>query len=97
MHTRQTKYGSPLHSKSIIIGNLIFVVSNDGFLHVIEKNDGNIIRITDLFKNYKINKRKDIYPIGFAIGNKNLYLTNIKIITNKKPIANAIIPALIES
>ncbi len=61
---------------SSIIGKLIFAVSNDGFLYVIEKNDGNIIRITDLFKNYKIKKRKDIYPIGFAIGNKNLYLTN---------------------
>lgn len=61
---------------SSIIGKLIFAVSNDGFLYVVEKNDGNIIRITDLFKNYKIDKRKDIHPIGFAIGNKNLYLTN---------------------
>ncbi len=31
------------------------------------------------------------------ISPNTLYLTNIKIITNKKPIANAIIPALIES
>ena len=40
------------------------------------KKTGNIIRITDLFKNYKQKKRKDIFPIGFSIGNKNLYLTN---------------------
>ena len=32
--------------------------------------------ITDLFLNYKKKKRKDIYPVGFAIGNKKLYLTN---------------------
>ncbi len=33
-------------------------------------------RITDLFSNYKLKNRKNIYPIGFAIGNKNLFLTN---------------------
>tara|TARA_B110000003_G_scaffold1562_1_gene1636 strand:- start:42 stop:1340 length:1299 start_codon:yes stop_codon:yes gene_type:complete len=60
----------------IIIENIIFTVSNEGYLIVIEKNKGNIIRITDLFKNYKIKKRKKIKPVGFSIGNTNLYLTN---------------------
>ena len=32
--------------------------------------------MTDLFKIYKQKKRKNIYPIGFVIGNKNLYLNN---------------------
>tara|TARA_B100000579_G_scaffold346599_1_gene299510 strand:- start:413 stop:1708 length:1296 start_codon:yes stop_codon:yes gene_type:complete len=62
--------------KPIISGNLIFTVSEGGYLYVIEKNKGNIIRITDLFNNYKIKKRKDIKPIGFVIGNEKLYLTN---------------------
>ena len=60
----------------ILIGNLIFTVSNEGYLFVIEKNNGNIIRITDIYKNYKEKKRADIKPIGFVIGNRNLYLTN---------------------
>ena len=60
----------------VISGNLIFTVSNQGYLYSIEKNKGNIIRIIDLLKFYKQKKRKNIYPIGFAIGNKNLYLTN---------------------
>ena len=60
----------------VITGNLIFTVSNEGYLYAIEKNKGNIIRVTDLFKIYKQKKRKNIYPIGFVIGNKNLYLTN---------------------
>ncbi len=60
----------------ILIENLIFTVSNEGYLFVIEKKNGNIIRVTDLFKNYKTKKRENIYPIGFVIGNKNLYLTN---------------------
>ena len=60
----------------IIISNLIFTVSNEGFLYVIEKNKGNIIKVIDLYVNYDQKKREDIYPIGFAIGNKSLYLTN---------------------
>ena len=60
----------------VIIGNLIFTVSNEGYMHVIEKKKGNIIRVSDLFKIYKQKKRKNIFPIGFIIGNKNLYLTN---------------------
>ena len=60
----------------IIIGNLLFTVSNNGYLYVIEKDKGNIIRITDLYINYKVKKRKNINPVGFAIGNSKLFLTN---------------------
>ena len=60
----------------IISDNLLFTVSDDGYLYVIEKNTGNIIRITDLYINYKIKKRKKIKPIGFVIGGTKLYLTN---------------------
>ena len=60
----------------IIAGNLIFTVSNSGYLFVVEKKSGNIIRITDLYKHYNIKKRININPIGFVIGNTNLYLTN---------------------
>ena len=60
----------------IISGNLIFTVSNDGYLFVIEKNKGNILRINDLFINYNIKKKKNIHPVGFVIGKTNLYLTN---------------------
>jgi outer membrane protein assembly factor BamB len=60
----------------IIIGNLVFTVSNDGYLHVIEKSNGNIIRINDLYENYKQKKRNKLKPIGFVIGNDKLFLTN---------------------
>ncbi len=59
-----------------ITGNLIFTISNEGHLYVLEKNNGNIIRITNLYENYKEKKRSKIKPIGFIIGNTNLYLTN---------------------
>ncbi len=62
--------------KPILVENLIFTISNEGYLYLIDKNKGNIVRITDLFLNYKDKKRKNIYPIGFVIGDKNLFLTN---------------------
>ena len=35
-----------------LVGNFIFTVSIEGYLVVIEKSSGNIIRITDAFKNF---------------------------------------------
>ena len=60
----------------VIIGNLIFTVSNEGYLYVIENTTGNIVRVNDLYKIYKEKKRKNVYPVGFVIGYKKLYLTN---------------------
>ena len=60
----------------IIIGNLIFTVSENGYLFTIQKNEGNIVRINDIYKNFNLKKRKRIKPTGFTIGNNNLYLTN---------------------
>ena len=59
-----------------VTGNLIFTISSEGYLYVIEKNTGNIIRVTNIYNNYKVKKRKNIKPIGFVIGKTNLYLTN---------------------
>jgi len=41
-----------------IVGNYIFTVSLEGYLIIIEKNNGNIIRVTDVFKNFKKKKKK---------------------------------------
>ncbi len=60
----------------IIVGNLIFTVSENGYLFTIQKNEGNIVRINDVYKNFDLKKRKKIKPTGFNIGNNNLYLTN---------------------
>ena len=60
----------------VIIDNFIFTVSNYGYLFVLQKNNGNIIRVNDLYKNYKKKNRNNITPVGFTIGNTNLYLSN---------------------
>ena len=58
-----------------LIGNYIFTVSLEGYLIIIEKNSGNIIRVNDLFSGFKKKKREKIKPVGFVAGTKNIYLT----------------------
>jgi outer membrane protein assembly factor BamB len=58
-----------------VVGNYLLTVSLEGYLIVIEKKSGNIIKITDIFKNFKKKKRDKIKPIGFVVGLKNIYLT----------------------
>ncbi len=58
-----------------LIENYIFTVSLEGYLIIIEKNSGNIIRVTDIFKNYKEKKRNKIKPTGFVIGSSKIYLS----------------------
>ena len=58
-----------------LVENYIFTVSLEGYLIIIEKNSGNIIRVTDIFRNFKKKKREKIKPVGFVIGANNIYLT----------------------
>ncbi len=61
-----------------LVDNFIITVSLEGYLIVIDKITGNIIKVTDIFNNFKPKKRKDILPTGFVVGLKNIYLsTNI--------------------
>jgi len=55
--------------------NFIFTVSNEGFLVIIDENKGNIIRISNIYNNIKEKKRSKIFPVGFVVGEKNIYLT----------------------
>jgi len=57
-----------------IIEDLIFSVSNEGYLFVIENKNGNIVRITDMLKNIKDKKNK-IKPTGFVIARNTIYLS----------------------
>ena len=51
----QQKINSSL--RPTLVDNYIFTVSLEGYLIVIEKKSGNIIRITDIFKNYTQRKK----------------------------------------
>ncbi len=57
--------------RPIIINNHIFTFSNEGYFFLIDRKSGNIIRITNTFKNFN----KNIYPIGFIVGQKEILLS----------------------
>ena len=61
--------------KSTLVDNIIFAISMEGFLIVIDNHSGNIIRITDIFRQFKQKKRSSIKPVGFIVGSENIYLT----------------------
>ena len=58
-----------------LVDNLIFTITMEGFLVVIESRQGNIIRVTDIFRQFKKKKRSKIKPVGFILGSENIYLT----------------------
>ena len=63
------------NTRPTIIDDLLFTVSMEGRLIVLQKNNGNIIRITDIFDNFKLKNRSKIKPVGFVVGMKNIYLS----------------------
>ena len=60
----------------ILIKNLIITFSDNGYLFVIDKEKGNIIKIKDVYKIYKEKNRKKIKPMGFSISQDKIYLSN---------------------
>ena len=40
-----------------------------------DKFSGKIIRVTNIFESFKEKKRKEITPVGFIVGSKNIYVT----------------------
>ena len=64
------------HLTPILVGEYIFTVSDDGYLYTIQKNQGNIIRINDVYKFYKEKKRNKTKPVGIIVGQDKLYLSN---------------------
>ena len=55
-----------------IIKNLIFTVSNEGYLIILDKNNGNILRSTNILDT---NKKKNIFPTGFVVAKDFIYLS----------------------
>ena len=57
------------------INNLVFSITNEGYLVIIDSETGNIIRSTNVLKNIKRKKIKKFKPVGFVMGKNNIYLT----------------------
>ena len=61
--------------KPIVIDNLILTISEKGYLYVMEKNNGNLIRVTDIFYDLKMKKRKKIKVNGFISTKDKIFIT----------------------
>ena len=57
-----------------VIENLIFSISTEGFLFVIEEQTGNILRINNTLANIK-NKNNEVKPVGFVVARNKIYLS----------------------
>ena len=84
----QNKINSNL--RPTLINNILYTISLEGFLFLIDSNTGNIIRVTDVFNVFKLKKRNIIKPTGYIIGASKIYLSTnngrlliIDIITGK--------------
>tara|TARA_B100000579_G_scaffold430739_2_gene444654 strand:- start:102 stop:1430 length:1329 start_codon:yes stop_codon:yes gene_type:complete len=63
------------HLRPIIIDNLIFTVSNEGFFIVLDKESGKIIRSTYLLDKFKKKIRDQISFEGFIIASNKVFIT----------------------
>ena len=61
--------------KPIIVGNIIFTISSEGLLFIVDKVSGNILRITNIFDQFKKKKRVNIKPTGISLDINRVYLT----------------------
>ena len=61
--------------RSSLINNYLISISIEGYLIITEKKSGNILRVTDVFQNFKVKNRSKIKPVGFIVGVNNIYLS----------------------
>jgi len=61
--------------RPVISNDIIFTVSNEGFLYFIDSLGGNIIKSNNLLINFKAKHREFIKPIGIVLGSDKIFLS----------------------
>ena len=69
--------------RSTLVDNIIFAISMEGFLIIIDNQSGNIIRITDVFTQYKRAYKKQKRKRTFTFGQKKKSKTTKRIVKEK--------------
>ena len=54
---------------------LVFTVTLEGYLVVIDSRNGNIVRMTNIFEYIKNHKKNNIKPEGFIVAKDEIYLS----------------------
>ena len=70
------KYKQTINSslRPTVIENYVFSISKEGFLFIIDDKTGNVLRITNIFKNIE-NKKNQIEPTGFILAQNKVYVS----------------------
>ena len=61
--------------RPVVVSDYIVTISNEGLMILLNKNDGNILRINNILKKIKKKRRERYYPVGFIISNERIYLS----------------------
>ena len=63
--------------RPVVVSDYIVTISNEGLMVLLNKTDGNILRINNILKNIKKKRRKNYRPTGFIISNNKVYVSTI--------------------
>ena len=61
--------------RPVISNDIIFTISNEGFLYFIDSLGGNILKSNNLLINFKAKHRELIKPIGIVLGSDKIFLS----------------------
>ena len=64
--------------KPAIIDDLLFSISLNGLLFVVDKKSGNILRITNVFDQFNFKTKNKVEPTGIILNTKKFYVTTNK-------------------
>ena len=61
--------------RPVVVSNYIITISNEGLMVLLNKTDGNILRINNILKNIKKKRRENYRPTGFIISDDKVYVS----------------------
>jgi outer membrane protein assembly factor BamB len=62
-------------TRSTVVERIIYSISDDGYLSILESKTGEIIRRTDIFNQIKKKKRNKLKVTGFIVGKNKIYVS----------------------
>ena len=61
--------------RPVVVSDYIVTISNEGLMVLLNKTDGNILRINNILKNIKKKRRENYRPTGFIISDNKVYVS----------------------
>ena len=61
--------------RPVVVSDYVVTISNEGLMVLLNKTDGNILRINNILKNIKKKRRENYRPTGFIISDDKVYVS----------------------